>query len=308
MKKIYLLFLCICFCSIITYAQNDLIVKLPFIISYNETDSSEHIKSYEDDKPELVDLSQNNGSIITDRPSQTESAFTVPVKMFQLETGGQVEYDNREHTNTKKITYNTTLIKYGISKKMELRFIAEYLGISFRDRIVDKNFVNVNGMNSVTIGTKISVCQQRGLLPKIAVLTDLGLPYFGSPVFKVKHLAPRFIFLMEHSISKRVSFSYNIGGAWDGTSQYATLIYTASLGIGLVGNLSVFLETYGFIKENSNEFNPFSKMVIYDHRLDAGFIYHLNNNLQLDVSGGIGVSKVSPDSFLSCGVSWRFAR
>jgi hypothetical protein len=309
MKKLYLsLFLFLCFLNL--RAQNDLTAGLPFIPSYNETDSSSLMKAYKEEviDPEEVEKPEMTTTIATDRPDQTECPFIVPVKMFQIETGYQVEYDKNASISTKNNTYNTTLIKYGVSKQMEFRLIAEYLGTSVKDRSIENRTSRVSGMNSITVGAKIFICNQRGWLPKTSLITHLELPYFGSSLFRVKHLAPRFRFLMQHTISERVSFSYNIGGEWDGSSQDATLVYTASLGIGLVRNLGMFIEAYGFVTENSNTQDEFNGSFTNDHRFDGGFTYLLNSNLQLDVSGGIGVSKASPDSFLSCGVSWRFAR
>ncbi len=163
-------------------------------------------------------------------------------------------------------------------------------------------------MNSVALGTKIFICEERGIIPKTSLLAHLELPYMGSPQFKAKHLAPRFRFSMQHTLSDRFSFSYNVGGEWDGNSQDATIIYTASLGAKVVGNLNMYVEAYGFMTENSNMQNEFSGTFLNDHRVDGGFTYLLKDNLQLDLSGGFGISKISPDSFLSCGLSWRFPR
>jgi hypothetical protein len=309
MKRIYFI-LGMIFISNYIFSQDIFTTDLPKVQSYNEGDSSVLMKSYQN-----YDMKQSNEeekreipSIATDRPDQTESPFIVPVKMIQVETGYQVENDKVNGVKIKNYTYNTTLLKYGASKNIEFRLIAEYLGTSIIDKQKDISNKRTNGMNSITIGSKIFICEQKGLLPKTSLITHLELPYFGSSIFKVKHLAPRFRFLMQHTISDRVAFSYNLGGEWDGSSQNATLIYTASLGIGLVTNLGMFIEAYGFVTENSNSKSEFNGSFMNDHRLDGGLTYLLNKNLQLDVSGGIGISKISPVSFLSCGVSWRFSR
>jgi len=42
-----------------------------------------------------------------------------------------------------------------------------------------------------------------------------------------------------------------------------------------------------------------------DVRADAGLTYLVKPNLQLDFSGGIGISDISPDFFINLGFSWR---
>ncbi len=67
------------------------------------------------------------------------------------------------------------------------------------------------------------------------------------------------------------------------------------LGIGLTEKLGMYVESYGLI--NSNTFP--------ENMLDAGFTYSIRNNLQVDVSGGIGISEDAIDNFISAGLSWR---
>jgi hypothetical protein len=290
-------------------AQNQLVTDPPILPAiFEQEDTLVNMVPYkEETKPEMVEVVNEITPLFTDRPDQTECPFLVPTKMFQVETGYSVEYDRNKNTDTRNYTYNTTLLKYGVSKNWEFRLVAEYLGT----KTISRNGGNAqyrSGMNSVSIGTKIFICEERGIIPTMALLAHLELPYMGSSHFKVKHLAPRFRFAMQHTISERISLGYNIGGEWDGDSQAATIIYTASLGISLLRNVNMFVEAYGFMTENSTVENEFNGSFSQDHRLDSGFTILLKRNLQLDLSGGMGISELSPDSFLSTGLSWRFPR
>lgn len=60
---------------------------------------------------------------------------------------------------------------------------------------------------------------------------------------------------------------------------------------------TTFTELYGFL----------NKYVKADHRFDAGFTYLLNDYLMIDASSGFGISEISPQYFLSCGISCRLA-
>jgi hypothetical protein len=66
--------------------------------------------------------------------------------------------------------------------------------------------------------------------------------------------------------------------------------------MNLSDNLAVFFEQYGFLKKHT----------VPDCRLDGGLTYIIKNNMQLDCSGGIGLTEESPKYFISAGLSVRF--
>ena len=66
-------------------------------------------------------------NIYTDRPTQTTASAVVPIGAFQIETGFYLlEYTSQGITGgTDKFQYfsiNNTLLRYGISDRIELRF------------------------------------------------------------------------------------------------------------------------------------------------------------------------------------------
>lgn len=239
-------------------------------------------------------------NIVTDRPDQTEAPQLTPVGYFQVEIGSQSEYDNNktDNVNTQSTLYNTTLWKYGVTKNFELRLITEYAADKMQftsNSDLGDTVISYNGFNPIAVGSKIGLQKEHGIIPSISLITHLELPYLGSENYKPANIIPRFRFLFAHSLSDRFTFSYNLGAEWEDGSSVSTGIYTASLGASLFGNLSMFVEAYGFLKENSAA----------DNRLDGGFTYVINNDIQLDCSGGIGLSEISPDYFISAGVSFR---
>ncbi len=250
----------------------------------------------------------HNVVIATDRPDQTETPFLVPPGYFQIETGAIMEKHTEDDIKFTSTTYNTSLFKYGVSKNLELRLIEEYLGERrhqlYHSRREDKLY---NGFNSMAIGSKIFICDESKYRPQISLITHLQLPYLGDKINRPGFIAPRFRFLFQHALSNTFSFSYNLGAEWDGDHLNTTGIYTASLGINLFTNTSMFVEAYGFVTEHGNNDNEFDGAFINDHRIDGGFTHVITNNLQVDISSGFGLSKISPTYFISGGVSWRFA-
>ena len=127
---------------------------------------------------------------------------------------------------------------------------------------------------------------------------SVALPYFGSQEFRPAYLAPSFIFLMQNTLSDRYSLGYNLGLQWDGNQPNATAVYSISLSINVLENFGVFAEAYGFSMEKS----------LSDYRGDFGCTYLVTNNLQLDISGGVGLNSIAPDSFIAFGFAWRIGK
>lgn len=261
--------------------------------------------NYKDHAPVDEHIDVQDMPIATDRPNQTESSFLVPKGHFQIETGAWVEKDDDDAYSYTGNTFNTTLWKYGLTQHMELRLITEYVGFKRKEKATD-NESSIDGFNAVTVGAKFFVCEEHGIVPKVALLTHLQVPYIGKEDFRPDHIAPSFRFLLQHTLSDRLALGYNLGAEWDGATANTTLIYTLSLAGSLVGNLSMFVEIYGFVTEQDDADGKFNGDFMSDHRFDGGFTYLLTNDLQLDVSAGVGISDIAPDYFLSGGISWRF--
>ncbi len=237
---------------------------------------------------------------MTDRPDQTEAPPLTPKGWFQFEFGIQSEFDEDKDTKvkTQSTLYNTSLWKYGLTKSIELRLITEFGEdkVTFKNAKNEDTTTSVSGLNPITVGLKIPLQKEQGMVPDISLITHLELPYIGSDDFTPEFVIPRFRFLFAHTLSETFSLSYNLGGEWEDGTSAATGIYTLSLGMSLAERLAMFVEAYVFTKEKS----------FPDHRFDAGVTYQLTNDLQFDTSGGFGLTDISPDYFISAGVSLRF--
>jgi len=60
-------------------------------------------------------------NMVTDRPDATESPTVVPKGYLQVETGGGYESFEENNIKLERTIHNTTLIRYGILDRLELR-------------------------------------------------------------------------------------------------------------------------------------------------------------------------------------------
>lgn len=67
--------------------------------------------------------------LITDRPDMTESASVAPLYSLQIEAGSMLEYQKNVITTDENYTIAGVLLRFGISKKTEIRPGSSYSSI-----------------------------------------------------------------------------------------------------------------------------------------------------------------------------------
>ncbi|MBU4537017.1 MAG: transporter [Weeksellaceae bacterium] len=226
-------------------------------------------------------------SIETDRPDQTESASLTPKNFIQIESGFLYE---KTGDYSEKFSHPNILWKYGINDHFEVRMITELSS----EKLGNETF---SGMMPLTFGFKAKLTEEKNVLPKISFIGHLTANKLSSKHFETTYIAPSFKFLFQHTLSEKWRMGYNLGADWNGETPDATAVYTLSAAYTVTERLGAFAEVFGFL-------NKYRKA---DHSLHGGFTYLISNDLQLDASSGFGISEISPDYFISCGVSYRFS-
>ncbi len=241
----------------------------------------------------VLSVFSQSPALVTDRPDQTESSRTVPENSLQIETGIFWEQSIENQLQTDNFGLNTTLFRYGLLKRFELRFGYEYL----QQRIIEDGGGNSenNGFQPFTLGTKIFICEQKGLLPEMALLTHFNLPRSGAVEYQTPYLGHDIILAASHQLNETLALGYNLGVEWDGKNPQPGGKYAMVAGIAITDKFGAFIETYGTFAKNKD----------FNNRIDTGFTFLILDNLQLDAAGGIGLTEISPDYFVAMGISWR---
>ena len=230
-------------------------------------------------------IAQKAEPIQADRPDQTETPSLVPKGMFQLEAGFSYQKNN---ANSTSLALPSALWKYGVNENFELRLITEF--------VVDKEYeTKTSGINSILIGCKIKISEEKGIFPKTSFIGHLSLPNAASTSYKTDFYAPEFRFVMQHALSDRLSLSYNLGSEWDGVTPEATFIYTLTTGFAVTEKIGSYLELFGFAPQKQTA----------NHTLDGGITYLITNDFMLDLSSGVGLTELAPDYYCAFGFSFR---
>lgn len=232
-------------------------------------------------------------TISTDRPGMADTPLLIRKNALQVESGFNYEFNNDNGKKNNSLTYNSTQIRYGISDHFEFRLLSEYIKVTDRPSHNDAVSI-IQGINSLSLGSKILITDEQGFIPAVSFLATINLPYFGNKDLKPRFLAPGFRFMAQHSITEKLSFGYNLGAIWDGNEPGSTGLYTVGLDYSLSDKTTVFIENYGFV----------AKIGQNHHGTNGGICYLIKNNIQFDISAGLGITDKSPDGFFNFGLSW----
>ena len=242
--------------------------------------------------------------LITDRPDQTESADVVPLFRLQIETGVLQEWQesgrdfyihNRE--------FGGTLLRFGFHRRFEARLNSGLL--QTRAKLVGLETDEVHGMAPVEVGLKVKILEENGMIPDMALIAGFQIPGTGGEEYASEELIQTYLFAFAHTLGDDLGLGFNLGLEHDKLSQQITLIYSLVFGYAARERVGIFIETYGNKRWYTGD-QPLSYLL--DMRADAGLTYLMRPNLQLDLSGGLGLSAISPEGFISAGISWRIPR
>ncbi len=229
-------------------------------------------------------FAQDSDPIVTDRPTQSAAASVMPKGKLLIEAGFVAEKTTPNITNT---TFGNFHFRYGIVDGIEIRLTQNFVGI--RNDLTD---FEVNGLSPLTLGAKIHLFDEDGMIPQASVIGQMTFRNGESDFRPAGRGFPEVRFNFANSLTKEFSLGYNIGMSF--AQDDINLFYTVVLGYSFADKWTLFVEPYGgFANSNVNQFN-------------TGLIYLFENNIQFDISTGLGLSNTAPDSFIGFGAAIGF--
>jgi hypothetical protein len=248
--------------------------------------------------------SEDPPPFVTDRPDVTESATVLGRGFFQFEAGYAFARLDLDGERVETAAFPATLVRAGLDDKVELRLEwAGYVNVSSE---VNGVTTDDSGSGNTVLGAKLALREGRGLAPQLALLVDAVLPT-GEKGFRTERIDPRVRLAGAHSISDRIGLGWNVGVVAlsiedDGGEQHTHGVgrYSLSAAFGFGERWGAFAEVFGFV--------PLSGPDSTKNLFDAGFTFLVSDTVQLDMSGGIGLSEAADDWFVGAGISFRLPR
>lgn len=240
------------------------------------------------------------GPICTDRPTKSNAACTVPKGMFQIET------DIFNWTRTEAggaradvYLYTNPTLKYGLTDSSDIELnIAPYVEVETR----------AGGVRTSRGGPGDLVLRYKQRLTAADAKTQIGLiPFVKAPT------ARRGIGNGEWEGGIILPVNIALGGATltivpeldlladsnDPGDRHVQFQGLANLAFAVAPRTTLAVELW-----TAQNFDPAG--TVRQYSADAAITYLINDNLQLDCGGNLGLNRATPDLQLYLGLSTRF--
>jgi len=231
--------------------------------------------------------------LVTDRPDFTESSSAVGSGVLQLESG--VTFSNFQN-GTDVTTIPEILARWGVAGKFELRFVLPTYAWE------GGGGGDASGFLSSGAGFKYELAQGNGSGflggMEAALIASTTIPT-GTSDFASSKWQPSAVFCASWELGPNVGIGTNlgIGRPADDDDRYTTLWASVAVGVGLNEATSLFVELFGFNREEDRGPSTAS--------FQTGLVYLFSPDLQADVRVARRLTDRGVDFLVGAGISWR---
>ena len=187
-------------------------------------------------------------------------------------------------------------MRYGIvADWLELR-----VGYNYLDE--ESGGVRNTGSEDLYLGVKIGLTPQEGILPEMALIPQMTVPT-GNNAFSSNQVLPGANWIYGWEINERISTagSTQFNRALDGIGNaYTEWAQSWTIAYSLTEKLGAYTEAFAVLPSGAVNVLP-------EYYFNGGFAFLLNDNVQWDIRGGVGLNDAADDFFVGSGFSIRFA-
>jgi len=240
----------------------------------------------------------------TDRPDQTESAYTVDAGHFQMEmdlVSAVFDHDSSNGGDVQTAGWGTGLnLKAGLLNNVDIQFVLEpYVTVTKKDRLTGAKDTS-SGFGDFQTRVKVNLWGNDGGKTAFALMPFVKWPLSESSLRNGKTeggiIAPWAV---------ELPAGWGLGGITEfdfvsdnGGGRDTEYFNTIALSHDLVGKLSGYVEFAALVTPESG--------ADWQGQFDIGFTYEVDENTQFDFGCNFGVTKSAPDFNPFVGVSLRF--
>jgi hypothetical protein len=237
----------------------------------------------------------------TDRPSKTDSPFTIDAGVFQIESDvANWTLDEENHVRVRTWIIGNTNFKVGLTNWMDVQVFPQ---LYMNTRTSGSGFgkpIEHDGFGDTTVRLKINFLGNDGGKLVIGFVSSLKIPTntgdTGNHVWE-----PGFGLPVNYSLP----WGFTLFGQTridipdqPGSDMRVQLQNPIGLSRTIIGNLSGYIEFYDAVSTGHNQ--P------WVGTLDTGLIYQMTPNFSVDVNSFFGLTRSAPDYNVFTGFGYRF--
>lgn len=236
----------------------------------------------------------DDAAFSADRPGFTEPPDVLRRGVIQLEGGEVFGVESRPAAVEYNFVEGSPLLRLGVGRRTELRFTGE--GFRFWKNEYVEGVERARGMSDFSIGAKLKLREEDGLLPAIAILPALSLP-IGHHQFSSSTLDPAIKLAWAKTLVHGFSTGGNFNLSWvtDQDRRLLQRAYSLSLGHNLPGRLGGYWEVYRISPTEAGSTWMFN----------TGVTRSMGHNAQVDIEVGRTLKPSAPCWFVAAGFAVR---
>ena len=226
-----------------------------------------------------------------DRPSRSDTPFTVPTDYVQIET----DIVNYTHPND-VLQALDPLLKYGVSNTLDLEV---QIGGLVSQRAAG---IHTTGFGDVVVRAKLNLLGDDGGDVTIALIPYLKIPTARAPIGNTiveGGLNLPVLIALPYDVGLTIEPEISALKNTNNSGHQASATGVINLGRKIIGDLSGFVEIYAETYGDQQAPGP-------QVTFDTGLSYLVTKTLQLDLGTAIGLNHTSPSLNVYAGIAARF--
>jgi hypothetical protein len=190
----------------------------------------------------------------------------------------------------RSVSYPSFLFRYGVLDVVELRATFDI------NTTRDQPSINKTGITPLQLGAKFRFNKPdlKRRIPAFTLTAMVTFPRLATESLRQTYWAPQLLLSAEQDISSKLSLEYAAGFQMDPDNFKPSLLASLNSEYDLTDRTSFISDLY-FVKQQTD---------LPDMRLDAGINYMVYKNLWFEFVAGSGLTRNSPDYYLSAGFQW----
>lgn len=238
----------------------------------------------------------------TDRPSKTDSPYTIDAGVFQIESDvWNWTLDYQAGVRTRTWIGSNTNFKFGLTNWMDLQVFPQFYVNTRTSGPAFGKPVEHDGFGDTTVRLKINLVGDDGGKLVIGFVSSVKIPTntgeTGNHVWE-----PGFGVPLNYSLPWGVTFfgQTRIDVLDQTRSSNMRVQWQNPVGLSrtIVGNLSGYLEFYNALSTGHDQ--------QWVGTLDSGLIYQLTPDFSIDINAFVGLTDNAPDYNVFSGFGYRF--
>lgn len=219
-------------------------------------------------------------------PDETQETDLLPRGEWQIEAA----YLHNLYSTGGPSDIGQVLIRYGFSKRLELRFLTE-AGSELHKYIEN----TVQSTFPAAASAKILLLKDHRCLPDITLITYLHLPFYNVEKDKKAYWSSIFLIAFNNELGKKWKLEYNAGLQQEAYSMQWAYILNAAIHYQEVDQLEIFSEYFAQYHPSDNS----------QHNVGAGLAYQLNNYVEVFAMAGGTVNYAESNHYINAGVAFK---